>query len=78
MTNIAASVGYLLTIVPETSGSDRREMVARIIHAHLRPNPLSAGDWDSGAVLGAGNAWRRKVYATVDALLAAPLAEVEV
>lgn len=73
MTNIAASADHLLTTCREASGSERREVLARIIHCHLKPDNLTHGDWDSGAMLGAANVWRRKVYATVDALLADPL-----
>lgn len=51
--------------------SDGREAIARVIHQCLRPVNMTKADWDSGAILGADNSWRRSVYSTADHILAA-------
>lgn len=67
-----------LTAITEASrhqsgrtGAGERETVARVIHQCLRPVNMAKADWDSGAILGANNSWRRSVYSTTDAILAA-------
>ena len=53
------------------TGAGERETVARVIHQCLRPVNMANADWDSGAILGADNSWRRSVYSTADHILAA-------
>lgn len=50
--------------------NDLREHLARALHCKLRWSNMTGQDWDSGAILGADNLWRKKMYETADVAIA--------